>query len=269
MTGLVGRGGGRVGTAAPAAPGAAAPAAGCSASGSSSCSPGCCSATTRASSPGAGGHPAADFAVGTTLDRDHHQLGHARCAGRCARRRRARRQLGRRRTDPRRRRALRRRRRRRGVRPRTAVLVIGRLIVGVRRRGGLGGGAAVRRRDGAGAPPRSLRLDLPAGHHDRHLHRLRRRPGADQQRARGGRCSASRPFPACCWSWRCWPMPESPRWLIQRRRGATTPSGRHRPAASPTATSMLGSDEIERGHRRGRRQGVVARGVQQVHCAVR
>ena len=65
--------------------------------------------------------------------------------------------------------------------PGTGVLVVGRLVVGLRRRRRVGRRAALRGRARADEVARSLRLDLPARDHDRHLPRLPRRPGADER----------------------------------------------------------------------------------------
>ena len=75
------------------------------------------------------------------------------------------------------------RRRARSVRARDRrCWSIGRLHRRVRRRRGIGGRAALRLRDGARPPPRPVRVDVSVGDHHRHLHRLRRRSGLDQQR---------------------------------------------------------------------------------------
>ena len=118
--------------------------------------------------------------------RGHHELGHARRTVRRARRRRARRRAGPAHHDHDGGRAVHRRRRARGVRAGTARARDRATDRRVRRRRGIGGGASVRLGDGARPPSWSVRVDVPAGDHHRHLHRLRRRSGLDQQRRVAG-----------------------------------------------------------------------------------
>ena len=231
-----------------------------------SCSPssswrGCCSATTRASSPARSTASERQFSLSVAPGRGRDELGDARRARRLAARRLSRRPLWTRARGADRRPAFHHRRAAAGARarrlPARARPAGGRL----RRRRGGGRRTALRLGARAGGASRPLRLGLPARHHHRHLPRLSRQRRARQRAIPGGSMLGVSVVPGILLVLvDAADAVELPRWLVQAGRRDEARGGA-RPRSRRDADAGARLDAIEHTLRRGGRQRLVARGV--------